>query len=278
MSGAAPQIAGTLYAARAKAPARSATSEPAAVRGLLIFVTIAFLGLFLFLPLLVLFHEALSQGWHAYLAALGNPFTLSAIRMTLLIAGVAVPLNLVFGLAAAWCIARFEFPGKSLLTTLIDLPLAISPVIAGLIFVLIFGAGMAGPVAVGPWDQDHVRRAGDDPGHDLRHVSLRRAGADPADACAGQRRRTGGGLAGRRGVAIFWRVTLPNVKWGLLYGVILCNARAMGEFGAVSVVSAGTIGQTNTLPLHVQFLYESATRLIMRRHLPLLRCWRCWPS
>ena len=168
-----------------------------------------------------------------------------------------MPLNLVFGVAAAWAIAKFEFRGKSLLITLIDLPFSVSPVISGLVYVLLFGAqGWFGPWLAGARHQDHLRRARHRAGDDLRHLPVRRARADPADAGAGHRGGGGGAHARRRGWQIFLRVTLPNVKWGLLYGVLLCNARAMGEFGAVSVVSGHIRGQTNTMPLHVEILYN----------------------
>ena len=214
--------------------------------------------LFLVLPLVAVFVEALRKGVGAYLAALVEPDALAAIRLTLLVAAIAVPLNLVFGVAAAWAIAKFEFRGKSLLITLIDLPFSVSPVISGLIYVLLFGAqGWLGPWLDGARHQDHLRRARHRAGDDLRHLPVRRARADPADAGAGHaRRRRPRSSLGASGWQTFWRVTLPNIHWGLLYGVLLCNARAMGEFGAVSVVSGHIRGQTNTMPLQVEILYN----------------------
>jgi sulfate transport system permease protein len=243
---------------RAASPARARTTgEPAWVRILLLGLAFAFLGLFLVVPLLSVFTQALAKGVPAYLAALREPDAGAALRLTLLVAAVAVPLNLVFGLAASWAITKFDFPGKNLLITLIDLPFAVSPVIAGLIFVLLFGArGL-----FGPWLQAHdVKIIFAVPGILLATIFvtfpfvareliplMQAQGADEEQAAM---------ILGASGWQMFWRVSLPNVKWGLLYGVILCNARAMGEFGAVSVVSGHIRGLTNTLPLHVEVLYN----------------------
>lgn len=241
------------------ATARSAAArrESPLVRRLLITLAVLFLSLFLFLPLLVVFQQALSQGLSLYLASFSDPDAWQAIRLTLLAAGIAVPLNLVFGVAAAWCIARFEFRGKSLLTTLIDLPFSVSPVVAGLMFVLLFGVN----TRLGGWLDSHgLRVIFAVPGIVLASVFvtfpfvareliplMQSQGSDEEQAAL---------VLGASGWQTFWRVTVPNIKWGLLYGVILTNARAMGEFGAVSVVSGHIRGETNTLPLHVEILYN----------------------
>lgn len=223
----------------------------------LILAALGVLSLFLLLPLLTVFSEALSKGGDHYLSALADTDTQAAIRLTGLTALIAVPLNLVFGLAASWCIAKFEFGGKSLLLTLIDLPFSVSPVISGLVFVLLFG--LQG--WLGPWLADHdIRLIFAVPGIVLATVFvtfpfvareliplMEEQGAEEEEAAV---------MLGAGGFAIFWRVTLPNVKWGLLYGVLLCNARAMGEFGAVSVVSGHIRGLTNTMPLQVEILYN----------------------
>jgi sulfate/thiosulfate transport system permease protein len=238
-------------------PAARATAEPPLVKALLIAVALGFLALFLLVPLAAVFAQALEKGWAAYVAALKEPMALSALRLTLLTAAVAVPLNLVFGLAAAWAIAKFEFPGKSVLVTLIDLPFAVSPVISGMVFILLFGRqGL-----LGPWVESHGwKLVFSVPGLVLATLFvtfpfvareliplMQAEGTDEEEAAR---------VLGASGWQIFRRVTLPNVKWGLLYGVILCNARAMGEFGAVSVVSGHIRGRTNTLPLHVEILYN----------------------
>jgi sulfate transport system permease protein len=234
-----------------------ATGESAAVRWTLTGVALAFLALTLVLPLTLVFHEALSKGLAAYLSAIREPDALSAARLTLLIAGIAVPLNLVFGVAAAWCISKFEFRGKNLLITLIDLPFAVSPVISGMIFVLLFGLHGW----FGPWLFDHdIKIIFAVPGMVLATTFvtapfiareliplMEEQGTEEEEAAI---------VLGAGGWQTFWRVTVPNIKWGLLYGLILCNARAMGEFGAVSVVSGHIRGETNTLPLHVEILYN----------------------
>jgi sulfate transport system permease protein len=241
---------------RARAATRT-TTEPLLVKALLTAVALGFLALFLVVPLAAVFAQALEKGWAAYAAALREPMALSALRLTLLTAAVAVPLNLVFGLAAAWAIAKFEFPGKNVLVTLIDLPFAVSPVISGMVFILLFGRqGL-----LGPWAESHGwKLVFSVPGLVLATLFvtfpfvareliplMQAEGTDEEEAAR---------VLGASGFQIFRRVTLPNVKWGLLYGVILCNARAMGEFGAVSVVSGHIRGRTNTLPLHVEILYN----------------------
>jgi sulfate transport system permease protein len=231
--------------------------ESSFVRVALIAVALVFLGLFLVAPLLAVFSQALAKGFAAYLLAVREPVALSAVRLTLLTAAVAVPMNLLFGIAAAWAIAKFEFVGKNLLITLIDLPFAISPVISGIIFVLLFGRlGV-----FGPWLQAHdVRIIFAVPGIVLATVFVTfpfvARELIPVMQAAGSDEEEAARVLGASGWQTFLRVTLPSVKWGLLYGVILCNARAMGEFGAVSVVSGHIRGRTNTLPLHVEILYN----------------------
>lgn len=234
-----------------------ATSEAAWVRYALISVTLLFLSLFLFIPLAAVFAEALRKGVQTYFAAITEPDALSAIKLTLIAAGIAVPLNLVFGVAAAWAIAKFEFKGKSFLITLIDLPFAVSPVIAGLIYVLMFG--LQG--WFGEWLSDHdLKIVFAIPGIVLAttFVTFPFVAREliPLMQAQGKEEEEAALVLGASGWQMFWRVTLPNIKWGLLYGVILCNARAMGEFGAVSVVSGHIRGLTNTLPLHVEILYN----------------------
>ena len=232
-------------------------TESAWVRVLLIGLALVFMGLFLVLPLAAVFTEALRKGLGAYLNALQDEDAWSAIRLTLITAAITVPLNLVFGVAAAWAIAKFEFRGKALLTTLIDLPFSVSPVVAGLIYVLMFGA----QGWFGPWLQAHdIKIIFAVPGIVLATVFvtfpfiareliplMQAQGTDEEQAAI---------VLGATGWQTFWYVTLPNIRWGLIYGVILCNARAMGEFGAVSVVSGHIRGQTNTMPLHVEILYN----------------------
>lgn len=238
-------------------PSRQAVNDPLWVRLLCIVVALAFIALFLLVPLAIVFTEAFKKGAEVYWASIREPDALSAVRLTVLTALIAVPLNTLFGLAAAWAIARFDFRGKTALTTLIDLPFAVSPVIAGLIFVLLFG--LQG--VLGPWLQDHDWKVVFAvPGIVLATIFvtfpfvareliafMQAQGAEEEEAAI---------VLGASGWQTFWRVTLPNIKWGLLYGVILCNARAMGEFGAVSVVSGHIRGETNTIPLHVEILYN----------------------
>jgi len=236
---------------------RRATAESSRVRLLLLLAAVGYLGLFLVLPLASVYSEALAQGLKPYFAAILDPDALAAVRLTLLVAAIAVPLNAVFGVSAAWAIAKFEFRGKSFLTTLIDLPFSVSPVISGLVYVLMFGA----QGWFGPWLQ----------AHDLKIVFgvagvvlatifvtfpfiaremiplMQQQGTEEEEAAL---------VLGAGGWQTFWHVTLPNAKWGLLYGILLCNARAMGEFGAVSVVSGHIRGRTLTMPLHIELLYN----------------------
>ena len=233
------------------------TTEPRAVRLLLIATALAFLALFLVVPLVMVFQQALDKGLSAYLAAIREKDALSALRLTLLTAAIAVPANLLFGLAASWAIARFDFPGRSVLLTLIDLPFAISPVISGVVFILLFGR----QGWLGPWLADHdLKVVFAVPGIVLATIFVTfpfvARELIPVMQAQGRDEEEAAVVLGASGLQIFWRVTLPNVKWGLLYGVILCNARAMGEFGAVSVVSGHIRGLTNTLPLHVEILYN----------------------
>lgn len=240
------------------APAtRSAIEEPAWVRRLLIILGLGFIGIFLVLPLAAVFIEALSNGVAAYLAALHTPDALAAVRLTVLVAAIAVPCNLIFGVIAAWAIAKFEFTGRSVLITFIDLPFSVSPVISGLVYVLLFGAhGWFGPWLMA----NDVQIIFAVPGIVLATIFvtfpfvareliplMQEQGTEEEEAALS---------LGANGWQTFWRVTLPNIKWGLLYGVLLSNARAMGEFGAVSVVSGHIRGLTNTMPLHVEILYN----------------------
>ena len=235
----------------------AAHHDPALLRYGLILVALLFLGLFVVLPLIAVFAQALEKGWGAYWAAITEPDALSSIRLTLLAAGIAVPLNLVFGLAAAWAIAEFQFRGKNVLITLIDLPFAVSPVIAGLIYVLMFGA----QGWFGPWLNQHdIKIIFAVPGIVLATVFVTfpfvARELIPLMQAQGTEEEEAALVLGASGWQLFWRVTLPNIKWSLLYGVILCAARAMGEFGAVSVVSGHIRGETNTMPLHVEILYN----------------------
>ena len=252
-----PNEAAAAAAGRPVAAPRSATSEAPWVRRLLIGAALAFLTLFLFVPLAAVFVEAFKKGWDVYLAAIVEPDARSAIWLTLIAAGISVPMNLVFGISAAWAIAKFDFRGKNLLLTLIDLPFSVSPVIAGLIYVLVFG--LQG--WLGPWLQAHdLKVIFAVPGIVLATVFVTfpfvARELIPLMQAQGQEQEEAARVLGATGWQMFWRVTLPNVKWALLYGVILCNARAMGEFGAVSVVSGHIRGQTNTMPLHIEILYN----------------------
>jgi len=244
---------------RPLAPPRvaDAVSEPAWVRRTLIGAALAFLTLFLFVPLIAVFVQAFAKGIDVYWAALTDPDAVSALKLTLISAFISVPLNLVFGVAAAWAIAKFDFRGKNVLLTLIDLPFSVSPVIAGLIYLLIFG--LQG--WWGQWLRDHdLKIVFAVPGIVLATVFVTfpfiARELIPLMQAQGQEQEEAARVLGAGGWQILWRVTLPNVKWALLYGVILCNARAMGEFGAVSVVSGHIRGQTNTLPLHIEILYN----------------------
>jgi sulfate transport system permease protein len=237
-------------------PDRDHLTEPRCVRWLLTAGALIFLGLFLVMPLVTVFVEALAEGWAAYKTAIVEPDAVSALLLTLTAAAIAVPANLVFGICAGWAIAKFDFPGKSLLTTLIDLPFAVSPVISGMVFLLLFGR----QGFLGPWVAEHdVKIVFAIPGIVLAtiFVSFPFVAREiiPVMEASGTQEEEAARVLGASGLQTFFRVTLPNIKWGLLYGIILCNARAMGEFGAVSVVSGKIRGQTNTLPLHVEVLY-----------------------
>lgn len=234
-----------------------ATEDPRWVRITLITVALAFLALFLLAPLAAVFTEALRKGWLTYAQAIVEPDALSAIRLTLLAAAIAVPANLVFGVAASWAIARFEFRGKSVLLTLIDLPFSVSPVISGLIYVLLFGS----QGWFGAWLAEHdIKILFAVPGIVLATIFVTfpfvARELIPLMQTLGREEEEAALVLGASGWQTFWHVTLPNIRWGLLYGVILCNARAMGEFGAVSVVSGHIRGETNTIPLQVEILYN----------------------
>lgn len=234
-----------------------ALRDPPRLRWLLTVVVVVFLGAFLGLPLVVVFHEALAAGWQTYLAALSEPDALAAIRLTLTVAAIAVPINIVFGLAAGWALTRFRFRGKSLLLTLIDLPFSVSPVVAGLMLILLFGSQGWFMPALQALDWQVVFAV---PGIVLATLFvtlpfvareliafMQEQSTDPEQAAY---------TLGAGGWQTFWHVTLPTIRWSLLYGILLCNARAMGEFGAVSVVSGHIRGLTNTVPLHVEILYN----------------------
>jgi sulfate transport system permease protein len=250
--------ASTLHAPR-RAAQRRVTAEPPFVRWLLIGGALLFLGLFLVVPLAAVFAEAFAKGVGFYLHTFNDANTLGAIKLTFIAAGIAVPLNCIFGVAAAWAIAKFDFRGKTVLITLIDLPFSVSPVVSGLIYVLLFGAqGL-----LGPWLSDHnIHIIFAVPGIVLAtmFVTFPFVAREliPLMQAQGRTEEEAARVLGASGWQTFWRVTLPNIKWGLLYGVILCNARAMGEFGAVSVVSGHIRGPggTNTIPLHVEILYN----------------------
>jgi sulfate transport system permease protein len=235
----------------------STTAEPNLVRFLLTAIAVLFIGIFVVLPVSVVFIEALSKGWAVYRNALMEENARSAIKLTLLVAAIAVPCNLVFGLAASWAITKFDFVGKQLLITLIDIPFSVSPVISGLIYVLLFGTGSI----LGGWLTEHnMQIIFAVPGLVIATIFvtfpfvareliplMEEQGTESEEAAV---------MLGASGWQTFWHVTLPNIKWGLFYGVLLCNARAMGEFGAVSVVSGHISGLTNTIPLHVEILYN----------------------
>jgi sulfate transport system permease protein len=234
-----------------------ATRDPAWIKAVLISVALTFFAVFLLLPLGTVFHEALRKGWVVYLKSLSHPDAWAAIKLTLITAAIAVPLNLFFGVAASWAIAKFEFPGKRVLITFIDLPFSVSPVISGLIYVLLFGA----QGWFGPWLAEHdVKVIFAVPGIVLATVFVTfpfvARELIPLMEAQGTEEEEAAVVLGASGWQTFWHTTLPNIKWGLLYGVILCNARAMGEFGAVSVVSGHIRGKTNTMPLHVEILYN----------------------
>jgi sulfate/thiosulfate transport system permease protein len=240
-----------------RSSARPAASDPWFVKWVLIGVTVSFFSLFLFLPLFVVFQEAFSKGAVAYMKAFQDSATRHAIGLTLLVAAIAVPLNTVFGIVAAWSVTRYRFRGRSFLITLIDLPLWVSPVIGGLIYVLVFGA----QGWLGPWLQAHdIRIIFAVPGIVLATVFVTfpfvARGLIPLMQAQGIKEEEAALTLGANGWQIFFRITLPKIKWGLLYGIILCNARAMGEFGAVSVVSGHIRGMTNTMPLHIEILYN----------------------
>lgn len=251
-------VASTLTTARRSSTTpRRVTQEASWARWTLTAVALLFLAFFLLLPLAAVFAEAFRQGVGAYFASFTDPDALSAIKLTLITAAIAVPANTLFGIAAAWLIAKFQFRGKSILTTLIDLPFAVSPVISGLIYVLVFG--LQG--WLGPWLQEHdIKIIFAVPGIVLAtmFVTFPFVAREliPLMQAQGNDEEYAAITLGASGWQTFWRVTLPNIKWGLLYGVILCNARAMGEFGAVSVVSGHIRGETNTMPLHVEILYN----------------------
>jgi sulfate transport system permease protein len=235
----------------------STRRESSLVKWILITVALVYMGLFLLLPLAVVLTTALSKGLAIYFKSLAEPNTVSAIRLTIVTALVAVPLNLIFGIAASWAIAKFDFYGKNILLTLIDLPLSVSPVISGLIFVLMFGA----QGTLGPWLREHdIKIIFAPPAIILAtiFVTFPMVAREliPLMKTQGNEEEEAALTLGASGFKTFWHITLPNIKWGLLYGVILCNARAMGEFGAVSVVSGHIRGLTNTLPLHIEILYN----------------------
>ena len=236
---------------------RAATRDPAWVKWTLVGLGVSYFALFLLLPLISVFAEALRKGWEVYFAAIVEPDAIASIKLTLLAAAIAVPLNVVFGVAAAWAVAKFDFRGKQILITLIDLPFSVSPVVAGLIYVLVFGLNGW----FGGWLREHdIKIIFAVPGIVLATVFVTvpfvARELIPLMQAQGKEEEEAAVVLGASGWRVFWQVTLPNVKWGLLYGVILCNARAMGEFGAVSVVSGHIRGLTNTMPLHIEILYN----------------------
>lgn len=243
-----------------KLQSRDATREPTWVRWTLLAIAFIFFLSCLILPLILVFVEAFKQGLGVYFQALVHPDTLSAVKLTLLTAAIAVPLNVIFGVAAAWAVAKFEFRGKSILTTIIDMPFSVSPVIAGLMLVLIFGS----QGWMGEWLLDHdIKILYATPAIVIATIFITvpfvARELIPLMEAQGNEEEEAAIVLGASGWQTFWKVTLPNIKWGLIYGVILCNARAMGEFGAVSVVSGHIRGETNTLPLHVEILYNEYT-------------------
>jgi sulfate transport system permease protein len=240
-----------------KQPVRPHLTESKAVRWILIGIALLFLGFIVILPLVSVMAESFRKGWEAYVSALSDPDAMSALRLTLITAVIAVPLNTIFGVAAAWAITKFRFRGKNLLVTLIDLPFAVSPVVSGLVYVLLFGA----QGFLGPWlDSHNINIIFATPGIVLAtmFVTFPFVAREliPLMEAQGVQDEEAAVSLGARGWRVFFKVTLPNIKWGLLYGMILCNARAMGEFGAVSVVSGHIRGETNTLPLHIEILYN----------------------
>jgi len=242
---------------RERSRRQSALDEPRLVRWLLLGAAFVFLGFFLFVPLALVFAKALADGFAAYLAAIKEPVALAAVRLTLTAAAIAVPVNLLFGLAAAWAISKFRFPGKNILITLIDLPFSVSPVISGMMFVLLFGAHGF----LGPWLAAHdVKIIFAVPGIVLATMFVTSPMVAreliPLMQSQGNDQEEAALTLGASGLQTFLRVSLPKIRWGLLYGVVLCNARAMGEFGAVSVVSGHVRGVTNTMPLHIEILYN----------------------
>ncbi|MCM3042950.1 sulfate ABC transporter permease subunit CysW [Paenibacillus motobuensis] len=246
-----------LAAARTNPVRNRSTKESGIVKWTLISLAVLVIMWLIGLPLIVVLTEALKKGWNVYVQAISDPDALSALRLTLLVAAITVPLNTIFGVAAAWAITKFKFRGRQLLITLIDLPFAVSPVIGGLIYVLVYGVHGW----FGPWLQDHdVKIIFALPGIILAtlFVTFPFVAREliPLMEDQGQLEEEAAVTLGAKGFRIFWKVTLPNIKWGLLYGIILCNARAMGEFGAVSVVSGHIRGSTNTLPLHIEILYN----------------------
>lgn len=254
-------MAGTIKRRHGAGHAKSqrGTEESPVVKWLLIGLALLFCVVFLLLPLMNVFAQAFSKGWSTYRAALQHPDAWAAMKLTLLVAVITVPLNVLFGLAASWCIAKFEFRGKALLITLIDLPFSVSPVVAGLMFVVLFGA----QGFFGPWLREHeIKIIFAVPGIVLATIFVTfpfvARELIPVMQAAGNDQEQAALTLGANGWQTFWHVTLPSVKWGLIYGVILCNARAMGEYGAVSVVSGHIIGRTNTLPLQVEQLYQNA--------------------
>jgi sulfate transport system permease protein len=252
MAGAVTTVASLSSEARPKH-----LTEARPVRYLLIAIALLFIGVVIVLPMITVLSEAFRKGWSAYMDAIRDPDALAALRLTLLTAAIAVPLNTIFGVAAAWVITKFKFRGKNLLITLIDLPFSVSPVISGLVYILLFGA----QGFFGPWLIDHdVKIVFAIPGIVLAtmFVTFPFVAREllPLMEAQGVQDEEAAVSLGAKGWRTFWKVTLPNIKWGLLYGIILCNARAMGEFGAVSVVSGHIRGETNTLPLHIEILYN----------------------